>query len=145
MADYPTLTFHFSVDLGGSTPIGFSEASGFDFTIESADYATGDQQEYSNLKIPGRKTWGEITLKKGMFAGDNTMYDWWNTVKMGTIDRRDITISLLDETHSPLIVYTIKNAWPSKVQSASLKADATEVAIETMTITHEGIVQENLG
>jgi len=139
--EYPLLTFHFSVDLGTGDPIGFSEASGFDFTTEVAEYASGDQQEYSNIKLPGRRTWGEVSLKKGIFSGDNAMYDWWNTTTMGTTERRNITISLLDEAHNPVLTWGIKNAWISKFQSASLKADSTEVAIESVTICHEGIVQ----
>lgn len=141
---YPLMTFHFEVDWGGTTA-GFSEVSGLSFTTEVASYAHGAMREYSDIKIPGRQTWSEITLSKGVFAGDNEIYDWWKTVEMGTIERRDITISLLDSAHNPVMVWRVKNAFPSKVEGVTLKADSNDVAVEKMTLVHEGFTQENLG
>lgn len=53
--------------------------------------------------------------------------------------RRNITIKLLDEQHNAIITWTVANAWPTKVQSTDMKADANEVAIETMELVHEGL------
>jgi phage tail-like protein len=41
-----------------------------------------------------------------------------------------------------VIVWKVKNAWPVKLQSADLKSDANEVAIETLELAHEGLVIE---
>lgn len=64
-------------------------------------------------------------------------------VKLNTIERRDITIKLLDENHDPVITWKVKNAWPTKVQSTDLKADGNEVAIESIEIVHEGLTIQN--
>jgi len=53
--------------------------------------------------------------------------------------RRTVTIKLLNEKHEPIIVWTLLKAWPSKITSTDLKADANEVAIESMTLVHEGL------
>jgi phage tail-like protein len=98
--------------------------------------------EYSKLKMPGMQKFGNITLKRGVFKKDNEFYDWWNTVKLNTIERRDVIISLLNEEHSPVLTWKIKNAWPVKVQSTDLKADGNEVAIETLELAHEGLKME---
>lgn len=143
MADYPILAFHFEVQWGGST-VGFSEASGFNFNTEVASYADGAQPEPSDLKIPGRQTWDAITLKKGVFAADNELYQWWNTVGIGTIERRDLTISLLNESHDPVIIWRIKNAWPSKLTGVTLNATGNEVAMEQLELQHEGMTQEHI-
>ena len=84
-----------------------------------------------------------ITLKRGTFKGDNDFYNWWNTVALNTIERRDVTISLLNENHEPVVVWKINNAWPVKVQSTDLKADGNEVAIETIELAHEGLTIQN--
>ena len=63
--------------------------------------------------------------------------------KTGSKYRRTITISLLDEDHNVIVKWNLANAWPSKVQSTDLKADANEVAIETMEIVHEGLTMED--
>ena len=54
--------------------------------------------------------------------------------------RRTVTIKLLNEEHKAIIVWTLSRAWPSKIQSTDLKADGNEVAIETLTFVHEGLV-----
>jgi len=82
---------------------------------------------------------GDISLKRGVFNADNEFFQWLNTVQLNKIDRRDITISLLNENHDPVMVWKISNAWPSKVEGPSLKSTGNEVAIESITLVHEGI------
>jgi len=142
MAEYPIVKFHFQLEWGG-TKIGFTEVSGLDVETEIVEYRDGASPEYSKIKMPGMQKFSNITLKRGTFATDNEYYDWWNTVKLNTIERRDITISLLNEEHEPVVVWKVKNAWPAKVQSTDLKADGNEVAIETMEIVHEGLTIQN--
>lgn len=127
----------------GGTKISFTEVSGLDFETEVIEYRDGASPEYHKLKMPGMQKFSNITLKRGTFAGDNEYYQWWNTVKLNTIERRDLTISLLNENHEPVVVWKIKNAWPVKVQSTDLKADGNEVAIESMELVHEGLTVEN--
>jgi phage tail-like protein len=139
---YPLVKFHFQVEWSG-TKIGFTEVSGLDVETEVVEYRDGASPEYSKIKMPGMQKFSNITLKRGTFATDNEFYNWWNTVKLNTIERRDITISLLNEEHEPVITWKVKNAWPSKVQSTDLKADGNEVAIESMEIVHEGLTIQN--
>ena len=142
MEAYPLPKFHFSVDWGG-TKIGFTEVSGLDVETEVIEYRDGSSPEYHKIKMPGMQKFSNITLKRGTFKSDNEFYDWWNTVKLNTIERRDITIKLLNEEHEPVIAWKVKNAWPIKVQSTDLKADGNETAIETMELVHEGLTIQN--
>ena len=141
MSEYPLSKFHFQVSWDGSR-FGFQEISGLNVETEMIEYRDGLSPEYSNIKMPGMHKNNNITLKKGMFKGDNKFYDWWNTVQMNKINRKDVTINLLNENHEPVVTWRIRNAWPVKVNSADLKADGNEVAIETMELAHEGIVIE---
>ncbi len=142
MATYPLVKFHFQVEWGG-TKIGFTEVSGLDVESEVVEYREGSSPEYSKIKMPGMQKYSNITLKRGTFKSDNEYFKWWNTVKLNTIERRDVTISLLNEEHQPVITWKVKNAWPSKIQSTDLKADGNEVAIESMELVHEGLTIQN--
>lgn len=142
MEKYPLPKFHFSIDWGG-TSIGFSEASGLDVETEVIEYRDGASPEYHSIKMPGRQKFSNITLKRGTFKADNEFFDWWNTKALNTVERRDLTISLLNENHEPVVVWKVKAAWPVKVQSTDLKADGNEVAIETLELAHEGLVIQN--
>ncbi|MEN8228466.1 MAG: phage tail protein [Bacteroidota bacterium] len=142
MAEYPIPKFHFQVEWGGSK-IGFTEVSGLDVESEVIEYRDGASPEYVKTKMPGMQKYSNITMKRGTFQGDNEYYDWWNTVALNTIERRDITISLLNESHEPVVVWKVKNAWPAKVQSTDLKSDGNETAIESVEIAHEGLTIQN--
>jgi phage tail-like protein len=142
MAEYPLPKFHFEVQWGG-TRIGFTEVTGLEVTTEKIEYRDGASKEYHKVKMPGMQTFGDLTLKRGIFAADNEYYEWWNSVSLNTIERRDITISLLNESHEPIVVWKVKNAWPSKVTSTDLNASGNETAIETMVLAHEGLTMEN--
>jgi len=142
MAEYPLPKFHFQVEWGG-TKIGFTEVTGLEVTTEKIEYRDGASKEYHKVRMPGMQTFGDLTLKRGVFAGDNEFYNWWKTVALNKIERRDITISLLNEAHQPVVVWKIKNAWPTKVTSTDLNASGNETAIESLVITHEGLTMEN--
>ena len=58
---------------------------------------------------------------------------------MGTVQRRDIVINLLNENHEPIVAWRARNAFPCKYSGPQLKADANEVAIETLELAHEGL------
>lgn len=142
MAQYPLPKFHFRVEWGG-TNIGFTEVSGLTVETDVIEYRDGASFEYAKVKMPGMQKNSNITLKRGTFKSDNEFYSWWNSVKLNTIERRDLTISLLNENHEPVVVWKVKNAWPSKVQSTDLKSDGNEVAIETLELVHEGLTIQN--
>lgn len=135
---YPMPAYHFIVDWGG-TRTGFTEVSGLNITHEVVDYREGNSPVDTSIKIPGRTKFDNIILKRGIVRGDVDFYNWMKTKQNSQIDRRDITISLLDETHSPIMVWKVFSAFPVKYTGPQLQARSSEVAIETIEIAHEGI------
>jgi len=138
MATYPLPKFHFLVQWGGSK-VGFTEVTGLDFQVEPIEYREGSSPEYHKIKMPGMHKFSNITLKRGTFSGDIEFYTWMKTISLTTVERRDITISLLNEEHEPVVTWGIKNAFPIKVQASDFKSDGNEVAIETLELAHEGL------
>ncbi|MCD6063674.1 MAG: phage tail protein [Flavipsychrobacter sp.] len=135
---YPLPAFHFRVEWGG-TNLGFTEVSGLNVETQVIEYRDGLSPDYSTIKMPGMQKYGNITLKRGVISGDNEMFQWWNTAQLNKIERRDITISLLNEKHEPVVVWKVRNAFPVKVDGGALKATGNEVSIETLEVAHEGI------
>lgn len=141
MGKYPLPVSHFMVDWGGNS-IGFTEVSGLSKEIEVIEYREGNSPEYLSSKMPGLVKHPNITLKRGITKGDNDFYNWINSISLNQVERRNIRISLLNEVHEPVRVWLVKNAWPCKISSSDLKADGSEVAIETLELTHEGFTIE---
>jgi phage tail-like protein len=106
------------------------------------EYRDGASPEYHKVKMPGLQKFGNITLKRGMFNSDNEFFQWLNTVSLSKVERRDVSIALLNENHEPVYIWRVKNAFPVKVVAPDLKSDANEVAVETIEIAHEGLIIE---
>lgn len=139
---WPLPKFYFQVKFD-SEVVSFQEVSGLDIEAQPIEYRHGDSPEFSTIKMPGIKKSGNVTMKKGVFKSDNRFWDWFNEIKMNTIKRKPVTISLLDEAGSPTMVWTLANAWPTKITGTDMKADGNEVAVESIEIAHEGITIAN--
>ena len=142
MAKYPIPVFHFTVNWGG-TNVGFSEISGLTQEVQIIEYREGSNPYYGPAKMPGLHKVNNITLKRGISAGDNEFYSWLTTIALNTVERRDLIISLLNEAHEPVMTWKINQAWPVKVEGPSLKSTGNEVAIESIELAHEGLSVEN--
>lgn len=139
---WPMPKFYFQVKWDANV-MSFQEVSGLDIQSEEIKYRHGDSPQFSVIKMPGMKKFGNITMKKGIFKGDNKFWDWLNQIKMNTIKRVPVTISLLDEAGAPTMVWTLANAWPTKITGTDLKSEGNEVAVESIEIVHEGLTISN--
>jgi phage tail-like protein len=139
---YPLPKFHFQVSWG-KTRMGFTEVTGLDFETEVIEYREGNSVKYNKLKQPGLTKYSNVTLKRGTFLGDFDYFELWkNTYYFQEVNgkyRTNVIIQLMDEQHNPIITWSLSNAWPTKIQATDLKADANEVAIESMELVHEGL------
>lgn len=123
--------------------IQFQEVSGLDVETQIIEYRKSNSSLFSTEKMPGIAKYGNVTCNKGLFSNDNAFWDWYNQIKMNTIERRTVTISMLDEAGKPTMVWTLTNAWPTKVTGTDLKAEDAEVAIEILEFAHEGLSISN--
>jgi phage tail-like protein len=145
-AVWPMPKFCFEVDFGpGSQAVRFQEVSGLDFETQPIDYRSGNMKIFSTVKMPGLTKSGAVTMKKAIFVADNAVWDWFNAIKMNTIERRTVSIRLLDEHGKATMTWRLKNAFPTKITGTDLKTDGNEVAIESIEIANEQLVIENGG
>jgi phage tail-like protein len=137
--DYPIPRFHFQVQWGGSK-ISFTEVTGLVMEREKIEYRHSDSKDFNRISMPGLVKNNNITLKRGKFEGDFDFNDWLDQVANERVEnRRDVTITLLNEKHEPVAAWTAARCFPIKVTAPDLKSDANEAAIENLEIAHEGL------
>ena len=137
-ATWPLVKFSFQVKWDDAELI-FQDVTGLSSETQVIEYRGGNSKVYSTVKMPGIQKFGNITLKKGIFKGDKALWDKYNLIKMNTIKRSTILISLLDETNAVAMSWKLLNAFPCKMSVSDMKADANEIAVETMELAHEGL------
>ena len=106
--------------------------------IEVVAYREGTDKTSAARLLPGRVEYGPVVLRRG-FAGDPTLFEWWNEVVQGNVARRNVSIVLLDEQRQEVARWLIRRAWPSKWTGPELRGLGNDAAIETLELSHEGI------
>lgn len=141
MPEQHLTTFSFFVELDSVSVGEFKEASGVDSETEIIEYKEVQKNGVMRIrKVPGALKWTDITLKKHIDSSD-TLWKWRQQVEEGDIDgaRRNGSIILLDSQHTEVARWNFVDGWPSKWKGADLNAGEDQIAVEEVTITHEGL------
>ena len=136
----PYKAFNFLVEIDGIQVAGFSECTGLSTETDIIEYREGNER-VGIRKIPGLTKFTNITLKRG-FTRSRDLWNWRKVVMDGGVDRRSGTIVMLGDDHAPVARFQFREGWPSKWEGPKLNAKSSEIAIETLEITHEGLEVE---
>ena len=136
-ANWPLVKFYFRVEWDKNELV-FQEVTGLESETPVIEYRHGNSDVNATVRMPGLHKLGNITLKKGIFMSDIAFGDLHQPVSMNTFKRFTITISLLDDTNTVKMRWTLINAFPVKLVASDLKSEANEVSIESLELAYEG-------
>lgn len=134
----PYAGYNFAVELDGITRAGFRECSGLETSQDAGEYREGTDRNLAVRKIPGLNSYGDITLSRG-FTSDIKLWEWREKAMKGTVERHDISITLLDDLGNARITWNLFECWPRSWSGPSLSASSNEVAIEQLTLACERV------
>ena len=120
------------------TRAGFRECSGLENSQNAGEYREGTDKNPSARKIPGLVTYSDITLSRGITA-DSRLWEWRETVMNGTVERHDISITLLDDVGNAKITWNLYDCWPRQWTGPSFDATADDLAVEQLVLAYERI------
>jgi len=133
----PLRGFNFRLEIDHIHNGAFRECSGLDATTDSVEYREGTEKGNTVRKLPGMNKYSNITLKWGA-TDDHTAWDWRKKVMDGAVDRKHVSIVLMDEAGADKVRWNLVNAWPTKWVGPAFNATSSEVAVETLEFAHEG-------
>jgi len=141
-AKQPRSTSLFRLTLGGKESAGvFREVSGLknESDVISHKYVD-DQGKQVTRNLVGSTKWSNIECKRGVDEG-MTLWQWRQQVIDGDLDaaRMDCTIQLLDYKGQVISTYKVLQAIPVSYDAGTFNATANEVALESITLAHEGL------
>lgn len=139
MAKDPFVNFNFHVEIDGIVRLAFQEAGGLDSTIDVIEHREGGEN-ITTRKYPGQVKFSNITLKWGM-CDDVEIYQWHKQWADGdpAARRRNGSIILFDRARQEKARWNFFNAWPTKWTGPALNAEASDIAIESLELAHEGL------
>ena len=116
----------------------FKSVSGLKYETEVIPVREGGAND-TTFMLPGAVKWGPITLKRG-FTGSSALLEWREAWLTGTGTRIPTgRIIQLDGNLQPKAQWEFVRAWPSKWEISEFDASKSELSIETLEITHEGM------
>jgi phage tail-like protein len=143
-ATYPLPVYNYKVDIGKDT-IAFSEVSGLNIAYETSTYKESATESGKAgprvFHMPSQATSTTLTLKKGLVPTKSqpALYDWINSIKINQVEKKDIVISLCDETGKAIVSWTVTNAFPTKLDVPTFDSNSNDVAIESMELMADGL------
>jgi phage tail-like protein len=139
----PLPVFQFQVNFDEET-LNFSEVSGLNIEYEPITYKHGLSYKGEIQYIPGNRTPTKIICKKGIAHKSKALIEWIKTVQLNKVEKKVVTISMLDETgENELITWTLNNAFPTKLEGPSFNASSNELAIETIELIGDKLSLEH--
>jgi phage tail-like protein len=138
----PAPEFKFYLEIDGLVEGAFAECSGMKADREIITVKEGGLNHYAH-KLPGRVTYGDITLRKGvMFTIE--LWDWFEKgYKKGDVKKRDFTIYQHSSYFNiPLRWYHVKDAYPISWEASSLRTDSNQLSMESLTLTFDKLEPE---
>lgn len=140
----PYLGVNFLVEIEGLIVGGFAKVDGLESTIETQDYTEGGRNGYVHKILKGT-TYGPLILGHGLTDID-TLWTWHDQTRRGVIQRKNVTVMLLNAARVPVTWWNFAEALPTKWTGPALDASGeAQVAIERVELTHRGITKPELG
>jgi phage tail-like protein len=126
---------------------GFVEVSGLNSEIEIEEYREGGRN-IGSRRFPRWGRYPNLVLRRGITA-DTALWDWWAdvithsyTLQTGKAPPRRSGIILLDGfDHKAVAAWFFSNALPERLTGTGLNARGNEIAIETLELSHEGLLR----
>ena len=138
----PYGAFNFVVNFdGGQVFGGFSDVSGIGTEMTVAEYRNGNDRENHVRKVPGVHKVGDVTLKRGV-VDSKSLFDWIKDVRLNGVkgQKKSVTITLLDEAHSPVQTWVLGNVIPLKYTGPTLAGKGGgDVAMEEIVLSAESM------
>ena len=139
----PLIGAHFALDVDGVVSAFFKEASGFSNSSEVVTHQAVDAAGKSVVqKIPGDLTWDDLTLSRGI-TDDKALWDWRQKVIDGDVAgaRANGSVIMYNQASEEMARFNFVNGWPSAWKGPDVSSEDQSVAVEEITIAHEGLTR----
>jgi len=134
----PFSSRNFRVEIDGIVASNFLEVSGIEADVAVVEYRTGGDKAAGTRKLPGEAKFSNLVLKRGLTT-DLSLWNWMQQTLQGEVNRRSMSVMLLNDAEQEVLRFNVKDAWPVRWSGPSLQSEIGDVAIETLEITHEGL------
>jgi phage tail-like protein len=129
---------HYMLEIDDTVVAFFNTCSGLQAEYETYQYSEGGLNTFVH-QLKGPMRYGNLTLTRGI-TKNNELLKWFNSPKERS-QRGSITIKMLDNTLAVVKTWAFAAAWAVKYTGPSLDVAMQGMAIESIEIAHEGLIE----
>lgn len=135
----PYRAYRFLVEIDGTEQGGFQTVSGIERDTKIEPYREGGVNDHER-QIAGLTTYPALRLKRGLV--DAALWEWHQEVIAGSVQRKTVSVVLLDEVRAEAWRWVLAGAYPSKWSGAELDSGQSMVATESVELVHHGLTRQ---
>jgi phage tail-like protein len=127
------------VKIDGYAQAVFTEMSGLQIETTVTDYEEGGNNGFVH-RLPGRSKVSNLTFKRGL-TKSNDFFKWYLKILQGSLERKNLDVVMFDPSGNEIAKWSFSRAFPVKWVGPQLTADGKAVAIETLELAHDGLLE----
>ena len=135
----PYRAFRFVVEIDGTEQGGFQKVSGLERQTDLEPYREGGVNHFEHQLIT-KTTYPALTLTRGLV--DTWLWDWHQAVIAGQVQRKTVSVLLIDERGVEVWRWICAAAYPSRWSGVELDAERGAIATEAVELVHHGITRQ---
>lgn len=146
---YPIPSYNYKVTING-VAVAFSQVSGLSMSFETSTYKESPVENGQvgpiTMRMPAQHSDVSLTLQKGIVIGKSwvNLFAWINSTQLNQIEKRDISIDLMDEGGNAIVRWTVINAFPTSLEAPTFDASSNDAAIESLQLMADRIIMEEI-
>jgi phage tail-like protein len=130
--------YGFAIEIAGIAEAMFTECTGLEAHLDVFEYKEGGQNSYSH-KLPGRRTYSNVTLKQGL-GKSRALWDWVDgvvTKKDKAGERKNISIILYNTAAIEIYRWNLIGAYPVKWTGPTFATKESSTIFESLELAFQ--------
>ena len=135
----PYKVFRFQIEINGTRAGGFSEVTGLEVRTEVDEQREGGVNNFVH-KIAKETRYPNLILKR-VITDKTDLWDWHQQVVEGEVERKTVSVVLVDEVGQEKWRWVFYDAYPVKWNGTDLNATGNTVVVESVELAHHGMTK----
>jgi len=128
------LAHRFNLEIDGVVVGGVNSIEGLEHEHEVVEYMDGDDKE--TRYRPGRQKLGTVKITRD-FSATKEFFNWRKTVLDGKVERKSVSIIMLNDAGEEAMRYNLFECWPKKYHGPALNSRNSSHATEAIELAFE--------
>lgn len=136
---YPAAAIHFGVTIDGVGALSFTRCEGLSAQFDMFEWAEGGRNSHNHM-LPGRMTYGPVTLTRPIDASSGRLAAWFTTVTHYGPTPNTMKVTAYYQL-KPIAEWHLVDAWPQAYSGPVFDINDENIATESLTVVHHGFTR----